>query len=286
MIDKVAGQNLDDCVEQVLRVIEPTGFEAIHVWQRDNLLPGAKGFEPGISLLANQIAEALRVRLTATADRRGEQINDVCDPGTKVIDIVIEQPSRWWVGCHVVGSEPHQGWPGGVPPLELPLEIISRAYLKLAEAIAWSQIPLRPGQKFVEVGSAPGGACQFLLDQGLRVTGVDPAEMDPRVTSNPHFTFVRGRAISLKRRFFSQFDYLACDATASPKYTIDTAQAIVMHPSNRIRAVILTIKLTDLAATAELPGYLERVSQWGFDRVAARQLAYNRREVTLMLQKT
>ncbi len=49
----------------------------------------------------------------------------------------------------------------------------------------WSRLPMHTGDRVVEIGSAPGGASQRLLDLGYEVTGIDAAEMDERVTANP-----------------------------------------------------------------------------------------------------
>lgn len=144
---------------------------------------------------------------------------------------------------------------------------------------------MKPNERLVEIGSSPGGACQYYLDQGLKVTGVDPADMDESVLSNPKFTHVRGRAISLKRRLFSKFRYLACDANVSPNYTLDTVEAIVTHESNRCKVVFLTLKLKEAADALKLPEYLARLQSWGFPSVEFRQLAYNRREVTVCLKR-
>ena len=70
-------------------------------------------------------------------------------------------------------------WVGGVPRIAPPEEMVSRAYLKMAEALEWSAIPLARGEVCVELGCSPGGAAQALLERGLFVIGIDPAEVDP-----------------------------------------------------------------------------------------------------------
>ena len=40
----------------------------------------------------------------------------------------------------------------------LPTDAVSRAYLKMQEALLWSEFNLNPGERCVEIGSAPGGA--------------------------------------------------------------------------------------------------------------------------------
>ena len=47
--------------------------------------------------------------------------------------------------------------------------------------MAWSDLPLEPDDECVEIGCAPGGASQALLERGLFVTGIDPADVDPVV---------------------------------------------------------------------------------------------------------
>ncbi len=94
-------------------------------------------------------------------------INVPCAVGCKVLDVILVEPDQWLVGTHLV-SQVEQSWPGGVYPVAAPEEMVSRAYLKIAEALAWSQLPLRPGDHVVEIGSAPGGSCQRLLDIGMQ----------------------------------------------------------------------------------------------------------------------
>jgi 23S rRNA (cytidine2498-2'-O)-methyltransferase len=159
--------------------------------------------------------------------------------------------------------------------------MISRAYLKLAEAIAWSGIEIRAGDRVVEIGSSPGGACQYLLDLGAKVTGIDPAEMDPRVSDHPGFTHWRARSIQVKRKDFAPFRFLICDANVAPNYTLDTIEAIVTYPTSKMEGLILTMKLASWDQADRIPDHLERVRKWGFSKVEARQLAHNRKEYCL-----
>ena len=65
-----------------------------------------------------------------------------------------------------------QRWPGGVPLFDTTVETYSRAYFKLKEALLWSGITVKPGDVCAEIGSAPGGASQLLLEMGARVIGI------------------------------------------------------------------------------------------------------------------
>src|SRR5262249_55592822 len=65
------------------------------------------------------------------------------------LDCILVEPDQWWLGYHratnIVTS-----WPGGWFCEPLPAHAVSRAYLKMAEALAWSQFPLKAGEQVAE----------------------------------------------------------------------------------------------------------------------------------------
>jgi 23S rRNA (cytidine2498-2'-O)-methyltransferase len=275
------GEQAQTLVQQVLAAAEGVAWDHLHIFQRDSHLPGQAGFEPGCSMLADQIAGLFVEQLQSRGDRRAGRVNQLASPGARVLDVMLISPELWSVGAHWVDS-PARGWPGGVPPLPPVSQVISRAYFKAAEAIWWSQLAIKAGEQAVEIGSSPGGACQFLLDQGLHVTGVDPAAMDPKLLEHPRFKHWRRRSPAVPRRWFRPFRWLLADANVAPAYTLDTVEAIVSYPGNtRLAGLLLTLKLSDWDAAERLPEYRQRVLQWGFRQVALRQLAFNRQEVCL-----
>ena len=205
-------------------------------------------------------------------------MNRVAKSGQRVLDCVLVEPDQWWIGCHRAASMPSR-WPGGVPKIQWPAEAVSRGYLKMAEALLWSRLPVEPGDRCVEIGSAPGGSCQLLLDRGLQVTGIDPAEMDPALLEHPGFTHIRARSASLKRREFRSFRWLTIDSNVAPQHTLDTVETIVTNRQVRIRGLLLTLKMPDWELAESIPDYLQRVRAWGYHYVNARQLAFNRQEI-------
>ena len=249
----------------------------LHVYERDRRLPGDDGFEPGVSLLAKEVGSLLQDDCHPTWSDSGIT-NEPAGQGDRVLDCVIVEPGEWWLGWHRVNSVA-ASWPGGVPLLEPPNDMISRTWLKMAESLKWSGLPVEPGDACVEIGSAPGGSCQMLLGLGLSVTGIDPAEMDPLLTGNPFFTHLRARARDLKRRTFSGFRWLMSDASVAPNYTLDTIEAIVTHNAGSIEGMLLTLKLPDWKQAARIPEFHKRIRSWGYRYVRSRQLAYNRREI-------
>jgi 23S rRNA (cytidine2498-2'-O)-methyltransferase len=201
-----------------------------------------------------------------------------------VLDCVIVAPDQWWVGYHQARSIASQ-WPGGMMPLELPAEAVSRAWLKMEEGLRWSQLPIPRGARCAELGSSPGGASQALLARGFSVIGVDPAEMDPAVLANPQFTHIRRRVTQVRRKEFRKIRWLMADMNVAPNYTLEAVEEIVTHSEVNVRGMLLTLKLFEWKLAEQLPEYLERIRGWGFNIVRARQLQHNRQEVCVAALK-
>jgi 23S rRNA (cytidine2498-2'-O)-methyltransferase len=262
-------------------------IDRLHVWQRDLVSPdhrSAKQAEP--PPLVAEVRDAIlrsapsNVNGDPKAVSAGSPLLDRTRPGDLVLDCVLVAPEQWWVGLHRV-SGTASCWPGGLFWEPLPLDAVSRAYLKMDEALAWSGLPVERGDVCVEIGSAPGGASQALLNRGLHVIGIDPADMDPRVVSHPHFEHWKKRGADVRRREFRKVRWLTADMNVAPRYTLDTVEAIVTHREVHIEGLLLTLKLMDGAPALAVPEYLERVRSWGYSQVAARQLHHNRHDFCL-----
>lgn len=251
----------------------PRSARHLHVWRRDQALPGDLGFDPTPAAAVGNAILALQSELA---------LNEHAAAGHEILDCVVVEPNEWWLGWHRASTEaPESGWPGGVPSIAAPAGMISRAYLKLTEALLWSELPVSAGDRCVEIGSAPGGSCLALLERGCTVVGLDPAEMDAVVLAHPRFTHVRARAKDAKRSVFDGCRWLMSDANVAPTYTLDAVETIVTAADARVEGLLLTLKLTDSRHAAALPALEQRVRAWGYRRVRTRQLAFNRQEVCL-----
>ena len=284
-LGKVTGDTAERMAASLWQLTGDLRFDHLHVWQRDAALPGEGGFEPGLTPLAEEVGQVIAGQMPAEPPRRALPVNRVAKSGQRVLDCVLVEPDQWWVGYHRAAAMPSR-WPGGVPKVAWPAEAVSRGYLKMAEALLWSRLPVEPGDRCVEIGSAPGGSCQALLERGLRVTGMDPAEMDPALLEHPDFTHIRARPASLKRREFRSFRWLTVDTNVAPQHTLDTVEEIVTNRQVRIRGLLLTLKMTDWELAEAIPEYLQRVRDWGYHYVNARQLAFNRQEICVAALRT
>ncbi|MEM9643939.1 MAG: SAM-dependent methyltransferase [Planctomycetota bacterium] len=252
-------------------------FDQLHVWPRDRLPIGKFGFEPQIDELsraaADELLAALRGRHVAC-----DQANRIAESEERVLDVVLVEPNQWFLGWHVASDWPTR-WPGAIQPISPREEPVSRAYFKAAEAIVWSGFQMNPGEQAVEVGSSPGGVCGRLLELGLDVIGIDPANMDERISKHPHFRHVRARAGDLKRSVFRNTKWLLVDSNVKPDQTLTTVEKIVTHSSSRVEGILLTLKLGDYQKHEALERWIDRIRTWDPAELRIRQLARNKCEV-------
>lgn len=252
--------------------------DQVHVFERDPMLPGKNQFEPGVSPLAAEVGNLIK----AAANK--ESINQYARLDQLVFDVVMVEPTQWWYGCHFANTTP-QRWPGGVPMIDTHSEVFSRAYFKLKEALLWSGIRIQPDDLCAEIGSAPGGACQLLLEYDAKVIGIDPAEMEDEVLKDPKFTHIRRRATEVKKRDFKGVKWLITDMNTSPEATLDMISEIAEHEASNFKGLILTLKLSDWSLVKKIPEVMSRAKALGFQVIKTRQLAFNRREYCLVAVK-
>jgi 23S rRNA (cytidine2498-2'-O)-methyltransferase len=311
-LGKVTGATPTERADQVWKLIANRPVAQLHVWPRDRYTPGFRDYEPGMTAEAAEAERVIRERApdevaqhltissfqfairdlksaggaVAVEGRQTAQRDPPCPPLLRggeekqplAADVVLVEEDEWWVAYHRVHSLV-SSWPGGFCQAALPVGAVSRAWLKMYEALLWSEFAVQPGERSVDIGSAPGGASQCLLSRGLDVIGIDPAEMDPAVLADPHFRHIRKRSKEVPRSAFIGVDWLTCDVNLPPNYTLDTVKAIVGHPGVKFKGMLLTLKLVEWSLAEEIPKYLDRIRSWGFRHVRSRQLHHNRQEI-------
>ncbi len=287
-LGKVAGSDARELAEAswqlpgVVELLAGHKLNDLHVWERDRAVPGADGFEPGPTVLAGEVDAALRAASPVDSLRvHSYASQSASQPNSWVFDAVIVEPDQWWLGAHQT-TRRAACWPGGVPRIVPPVDMISRAYLKMAEALEWSALPVARGEVCVELGCSPGGAALALLERGLLVVGIDPAEVDPAVAEHPNFLHVRRRSTEVPKKEFSRARWLAVDMNVPPSYTLDAVEDVVLNKTGSIRGMVLTLKLAEWSLAESVRDFAERVRRWGYRDVRMRQLAFNRQEICLV----
>ncbi|MCC7475996.1 MAG: hypothetical protein IT425_11425 [Pirellulales bacterium] len=295
-LGKLVGDQLQGLVEQFWSQVgehfsklhlpssspEALGPFDLHVWQREPLHDAGE-LPTHVTPLCLEIESAIRVAAPGTYALKGTQPapRRASPRNSLVLDVIVVEPNEWWIGYHRATRRAER-WPGGAIPVPLPDHAVSRAYAKLEEAIQWSNLPLANGELCVEIGCAPGGASQALLERGLSVIGIDPAEVAPVVAGHPRFRHLKKRGSDVRRREFTGVRWLTADMNIAPEKTLDEVEAVVASPQAAIRGLILTLKLSEWADAARLPEFVGRVRGWGYRDVRTRQLVTGGQEVCLV----
>src|SRR3954447_10636308 len=258
----------------------------LHVWQREPVSEEDRGLATYVTPLCIEIEKELRSAAPENAKLTREMpAHRKASPRhSHVLDVVVVEPGEWWIGYHVA-VRPAERWPGGAIPVRLPPHAVSRAYAKMEEALQWSNLPVAAGDECVEIGCAPGGASQALLERGLFVTGIDPADMDAGVLEQPPFRPLKKRGSGVRRNEFEGVRWLTADMNIAPEATLDEIEAIVRHPRVAIRGMVLTLKFAEWSLADRIGDYISRVRSWGYRDVRTRQLVTGGQEICLVALK-
>lgn len=261
-LGQVTGSGVADTAARVRDLVGGGEWDAVHVWPRD----------PRSDLPVTEIRAAV-----AAACGHAPPADRVTRRGDLVLDLVLDSIDRSWVGWHRAGP-PSSTWPGGVYPGQVPATAVSRAWLKLDEALAVFGMVPAAGELAIEFGAAPGGACQRLLEAGLDVIGVDAALVDDRVAGHPRFTQWRMRAREVPLKRFQGCDWLLTDMNIDPASTMAAIARVVTGGTARPKGIIATLKLPEWSRSAGIAGWLDAFRSWGYEP-AARQLSTGGREI-------
>jgi len=281
----VQGKSPEELAQKWWALASELPFHRVHVWQRETEPREVRPDEaplPTQTPLAQQARQALQ-QACPRLPPAGLAAFDPAQPaafGDLVLDCIVLEEDQWYLGYHWARG-PASRYPGGIFPLQLLEHAVSRAWLKMEEALRWSALPIPAGAQCAELGSAPGGSSQALLDRGMYVLGIDPAEMHPAVLAHPRFTHLRRRSTHTPRRTFRKVRWLFSDMNVAPNYTLTAVENIVTHPEVSIRGMILTLKLTRWELAERIPQWLRRIRSWGYNEIQARQLYYHRQEIAV-----
>jgi len=158
---------------------------------------------------------------------------------------------------------------------------ISRAEFKLLEAFHVFE-PDQTNKNALDLGAAPGGWTNVLLERGYDVTAVDPAEMDGRLLGNPRLTHIKSTVqhAALKKNLFSLIlNDMRMDYAESCRIMNGMSELLAPNGS-----AIMTLKLPSGKWLSKTKHALSILS--GAYTVAdARQLFHNRSEATVFLKK-
>jgi hypothetical protein len=103
---------------------------------------------------------------------------------------------------------PHLGQSFVHPELNVP----SRAYFKILEAVFVTKTDLSACSNVLDLGASPGGASYYFLENNLKVLGIDPGMMDQICLEHKNFRHLQMSIQHVGRNELnSPYDIVACD---------------------------------------------------------------------------
>jgi hypothetical protein len=190
----------------------------------------------------------------------GGEWNTCAGAGERILNVIAVSEKEVWFGLTDL-RDADFGWPGGESRIERAADSPSRASVKIEEAIALLERKaggpvLKAGERAIEVGAAPGGAVHALLARGLKVTGVDRAEMAPVVREHPGFTWIDSSIGDWMFPESTEVEWLALDMNAEPRIALRETKPLVDYVKRGLKGVFFTLKLNqvDFALNAERLG--------------------------------
>lgn len=221
---------------------------------------------------------AVNSKLEIPEDLKVLSDNTIYKKGETVTLIIMAGFDEFWVGTYTLKADQFQT-PGEVSSI-LESDVPSRAYYKIAEAYEAFDLPFDHQETVLELGSAPGGASVFLLEQDLRVLGVDPADMDPKVLRHIHFKHIRKPFETLSELDLkSDVDWIISDINLPP--TVVLREVFRMLTFLEPRGLILTLKMNEIKHLDVIATIREKMKKLGFTKVELKYLPSHKKEICL-----
>lgn len=174
-------------------------------------------------------------------------------------------------------------WSAGMVHFSKEQSKISRAEFKLREVFESFDVPNVKGLA-IDLGAAPGGWTQVLVEHGFNVIAIDPANLAPSVKANSHVTHFKGTS----QDFLTQspdvkFDVLVNDMKMSIKPSVAIFHSLSMNLSPYGFGII-TLKLPKEYNYDYIKEVIKDMRKL-FTIREARQLFHNRHEITVLVSK-
>ncbi|MGL5000412.1 MAG: SAM-dependent methyltransferase [Cetobacterium sp.] len=210
----------------------------------------------------------------------GETSGEVAQIGQTILDVVEVKEGEFWIGMRT--AHPYSWKMAGVnPKVVLPEASPSRAYLKMTEALLWTDYKFRGEETVLELGSAPGGTSYSLLEKGFKVFGVDNAIMNESILNNPMFKHLKEPMQKIQDADIPRpCHILVSDVNVLPSLSLSQVKRFMdMRPG--IHTVFYTLEIGSKISIAEVLKSIDSFKRFGFKEVRATQLPSNKSEVLL-----
>ena len=269
-LGKVMGATNEECAAAVVQLIGEQQFDRLHVWQRDLHEPGFRGYEPGPTPIAADVEAAIRHALPLFTQQESgvrSQESAIAETDVAMTDDSSPASACGLATRDAAAATVSQLHRAGerrqirradsrlrhcrtapvvdrLPPRRIDPVALARRHVPagIARERRFACVPQDGRSVGVVAASASpwrivgrnrqrsGGASQALLNHGLKVIGIDPANMDPVVLANPNFTHWKKRGADVRRA-----NSVASKCSSPTSTWRQTTRLIPLSTSSRIR---------------------------------------------------
>ncbi len=199
----------------------------------------------------------------------------------QILSIVLIKNTAY-IGISSV-KESLTSWPLGHPHYAYRKEQICRAEFKIIESIDLFNLDLSKYKNAVDLGAAPGGWTRLLLERGMNVIAVDPAELDSSLSQYKKLIHYKGLSQNFFKEHPGKYDLIVNDMRMNVKDSVKIMQEASHYLSDKGLA-IMTLKLNPNKKLSEVEYALKELKK-NFNIKKIRQLYHNRSEATVLLGK-
>ena len=251
-------------------------------WELQAFIPDehleAHVLERRAELVGEKIAEALKKRRKRVLRRK------VDSGARKLAQVLLVDRDRGFASLADRLALPGGGlWPSAFPAGRAEIaddwDAPSSAYRKLEEALAWLPVKVRPKDRVVDLGAAPGGWTHVALRLGADVQAIDKAELDPKIAANPRLSRVSKDAFNFEPED-PPVDWLLTDVIAEPEKLLSLL--LRWTKNNWCKHFVAHLKFKGDTNYGLIDDALRGLRAAGYKGVRAKKLLHDKNEVTLM----
>lgn len=212
----------------------------------------------------------------------GNEVNGYSAEGKIVIDLISLGPDEIWFGAHSVANGCTR-FPNSMVEVEKPQNMISSGFVKLAEIEKLYAIKLFKGDLWLDFGCAPGGASQFLLNEGCKVVGIDPAKVDPLVLNHKSFTHIKKSVQDLSHeKMPDDVRWIHADININPKQSIKEVLRLAKKYHRTLKGIIFTVQVVKMDYIENIESFEDQFYDWGFNNIISRQVPTHKKEYAII----
>lgn len=195
-----------------------------------------------------------------------------------ILDIIKVRTDEFWLGKHK-DHKTLSPFAGGDPQIQIPENASSRAYLKWAEVFAHFPELSKTKATIVELGAAPGGGSQFLVEEHFKVVAIDPGLMKYKGAE-----YLQMSVQDINRKTIARPDSvigMAVDMNLSPLQSAkETLRVQSYFPE--LKWIIINLKMTKVELIDAIKKIERQFRDSEFHQIHFLSLPSHKREVMLI----